>query len=181
MDTESIKTKELGRSHVEHLLNIGYILSNTMEELIDSPYILIEENTLRICSSIKEFNEFKGNQKTKEQILKLRYSEEKDKIKTLGKKEQKLHELLRLLNSAKNSKITGYDVSWSIQEKKYERGRYEIFPISPNACGSISMEHLEIILNFNKKNPDLSPTLSYTDYNREKERFGTYKPCIYFY
>lgn len=176
-----MKTKDLGRKHIEHLLSIGYTLGDSIEELIDFPYVLIKENTLYICDSVKEFNDFDGELKTKEQILKVRPAEEKLKIKTLDKKEQKLHELLRLLNGKKNSQITDYDVSWSIQEKKYEIGRYEIFPISPHACGSISMEHLEIILNFAKKHPYLYPTLSYTNYNQEKARYGTYTPCIYFY
>jgi len=176
-----MKTKDLGRKHIEHLLSIGYILGDKIEDLIGFPYVLIKENTLYICDSVKEFNDFDGALKTKEQILKVRPAEEKAKIKTLNKKEQKLHELLRLLNGKKNSQITGYDVSWSIQEKKDEVGRYEILPISPHACGSISMEHLEIVLDFAKKNPYLFPTLSYTNYNGEKERYGTYIPCIYFY
>ena len=176
-----MKTKDLGRKHIEHLLNIGYALGDSIEDLIDFPYVLIKENTLYICDSVKEFNDFGGVLKTKEQILKIRPAEEKSKIKTLSKKEQKLHELLRLLNTQKNSKITNYDVSWSIQERKNDDGRYEILPISPYACGSISMEHLEIILNFAKKHPYLHPTLSYTNYNGEKERYGTLTPCVYFY
>lgn len=176
-----MKTKELGRKHIEHLLSIGYILGDNIENIIDFPYIIIKENTLYTCDSVKEFNDFVGELKTKESILKIRPVGEKLKIKTLDKKEQKLHELLRLLNTQKNSKITDYDVSWSIQEKKRDIGRYEIFPISPHACGSISMEHLEIVLNFSKKHSYLYPVLSYTNYNREKDRYGTYTPCIMFY
>lgn len=176
-----IKTKELSRKHIEHLLTIGYSLDIDMKDMIDAPYVLIKGNKLESCFSVNAFNSFSGDLKTKEQVLKLRPEEEKAKIKTLDKKEQKLHELLRLLNTQKNSKITGYDVSWSIQERKYDKGRYEIFPISPHACGSISMEHLEIILDFAKKHPYLYPSLSYTNYNQNKERYGTSTPCIYFY
>lgn len=176
-----MKTKELSRKHVEHLQNIGYTTKHTVEDITDAPYILFKDNTFYPCFSVKEFNDFGGELKTKEQILKIRPIDEKAKVKTLDKKEQKLHELLRLLNTQKNSKITNYDVSWSIQEKKYDKGRYEIFPISPHACGSISMEHLEIILNFAKKHPYLYPVMSYTNYNGEKERYGTSTPCIMFY
>lgn len=176
-----MKTKELSRAHVEHLITIGFTTDQDLENIIDAPYIIFKNNKFYTCYSVKEFNDFDGILKTKEQILKLRPIEEKSKIKTLSKKEQKLHELLRLLNTQKNSKITEYDVSWSIQEKEREAGRYEIFPISPTACGSISMEHLEIILDFAKKNTNLYPTLSYTNYNKNKERYGTYRPCIYFY
>ncbi len=177
-----MKTKDLGRKHIEHLLNIGYTLGDDVEDLIGFPYIIIKENTLYMCDSVSKFNSFDGELKTKEQILKVRPVGEKAKVeKLLSKKEQKLHELLRLLNTQKNSKITGYDVSWTIQDKKYETDRYEILPISPHACGNISMEHLEIILNFAKKYNYLYPVMSYTNYNREKERYGTYTPCIYFY
>ena len=176
-----MKTKELGRKHIEHLFNIGYTLGDNIEDIIDFPYVVIKDNALYICDSVKEFNDFAGDLKTKEQILKLRPLDEKSKIKTLDKKEQKLYELLKLLNTQKSSKITGYDVSWTIQEKRNEVGRYEILPIAPHACGSISMEHLEIILNFAKKYTYLYPVLSYTNYNRETDRYGTSTPCIYFY
>lgn len=176
-----MKTKELGRQHIEHLINIGYATDKSVEELIDSPYILFYGEKFTSSNSVKEYKDFNGTEKTKEQILKLRPIKEKENIKTLTKKEQKLYQLLKLLNTNKYSKITGYDVSWDIQEKESDRGRFEIFPISPQACGSISMEHLEIILDFAKKNTDLHPTLSYTNYNKNKERYGTYRPCIYFY
>lgn len=176
-----MKTRELARKHIEHLLNIGYKTVYKLDEIIDAPYILFKDTTFYTCHSAQEFNDFVGTLKTREQILKLRPIKEKTKIKTLNKKEQQLYKLLNVLNSFKNSQITGYDVSWSIQEREYDKGRYEIFPISPHACGSISMEHLEIILNFAKKNINLHPTLSYTNYNQEKERYGTSTPCIYFY
>ena len=176
-----MKTKELGRKHLEHLLNIGYATTFTVEELIDSPYILIKDNSIKTCSSVKDFNDFSGELKTKEQILKCRPLLEKTAVKKLSHKEQKIFELMRLLNTKKYSQVTGYDVSWTVQAVKNEHDRYQLLPISPHACGSISMEHLEIILEFAKKNTYLHPTLSYTNYNGEKERYGTYTPCIYFY
>lgn len=76
-----MKTKNLGKKHIEHLLSIGYILGDNIEDLINFPYVLIKEDTLYICDSVKEFNDFDGQLKTKEQILKVRPVGEKVKIK----------------------------------------------------------------------------------------------------
>jgi hypothetical protein len=178
---ERFKTRELSRSVLEHLINIGYKSNNSIEELADSPYLLIDNYAITVCDSVKDFNNFKADLKTWEQVLKFRPKKEKEEFKKKDKKLQTLYKLLNLLNTKKVSTITGYDVSWAIQEHSYEKGRYEVLPISPHACGSISMEHLEVILDFAKKHPFIHPTLSYTDYNDNKKRYGTSRPCIYFY
>lgn len=176
-----MKTKNLGRKALEHLEIIGYKLIKPIEELTDSPFLFLIDDEVHTCTSVKEYQSSSLQEKKQEQILKLRPKLEKLKVKELSAKEKILYKLLAKLNTKKVSSITGYDVSWTIQEVKREHNRFEILPISPHACGSISMEHLEVILEFAKKYPHIHPTLSYTDWNDEKKRYGTYKPCIYFY
>jgi len=82
------------------------------------------------------------------------------------------------LNSTKNSKIAGYDVSWTLQPQEMDITRLEILPVTNTACGSISMEHLEVILDFAKEHTYIHPSIGYTEWNNEKKRYGTYTPCI---
>jgi hypothetical protein len=175
------KTRELSRSHIEHLHLIGYYKEDNVEELMDYPYLILAGNKITGITSAQDYRSSSFKVLSKERVLKLRPEKEKKEVKTMSKKEQLLHKLLATLNNQKNSGILGYDVSWTIQKVQRETERFEILPISPYACGSISMKHLEIILDFAKKNTDIHPTLSYTNYNQDEERYGTSKPCIYFY
>jgi hypothetical protein len=61
--------------------------------------------------------------------------------------------------------------------------KWEVLPISPNACGSISSGKMRIIMDWMDKN---CPTwngysFGYTDYNESKKRYGTSRPCIKLY
>lgn len=177
-----MKTNTLNRKAVEHLQNIGYKLTDSIDVILDAPFLLLDEETQHVspCLSANKFREYnRGKLLTQEQVLKLRPINEIKDVKKLDKKEQSYYKLLKLLNNSKNSKITGYDVSWTIQECKNKMlGGYEILPISPHACGSISMKHLEIILNFAKEHQNIFICIGYTNYSYEKERYGTYTPCV---
>ena len=173
-----MKSHTVNRKVIEHLQIIGYKLTDTIEKTLDAPFLLFHNNEIKICYSASEFRDNSGKLKTSEQLLKLRPKTETKDVSRLSKREQSFYKLLKLLNSSMNSKITGYDVSWTIQKKKYEDYRWEILPISPFACGSISMEHLEIILNFAKEHQFASVSISYTNWSEEKERYGTYTPCV---
>jgi len=173
-----MKTNTLNRKAIEHLQIIGYKLTDSVEKIIDSPFLLFTENEIKTCYSAKEFNNYAGKLKTQEQLLKLRPKNEVKEFSNLSKREQEFYKLLNLLNNAKNNKIAGYDVSWTIQKKRYADYRWEILPISPFACGSISMEHLGIVLNFAKEHQWHNISISYTNWSQEKERYGTYTPCI---
>ena len=175
---KAMKTKSLNRKAIEHLITIGYSSNEDLNKLSDAPYLIIAENEIIPCYSNSEFNNVTRTLKTQEQILKLRPKTEQTDFKKLSKKEQQFYALLKRLNTVKISRITGYDVSWAIQKAKYEDFRWEILPISPHACGSISMEHLEVVLNFAKEHNWLNVSIGYTDWNEEKKRYGTSTPCI---
>lgn len=173
----NFKTKELSRGAIEHLISVGYKLINDISIIEDCPYLLISDNVINKCYSANQYRTFFGQEKTQPQVLKIQKEISVKERKKLTAKEKGAYKLLKLLNNQKNSKITGYDVSWTIQERKHD-SQLEILPISPHACGSISMKHLEIVLNFAKDYTWMYPSISYTNYNGENERYGTYTPCI---
>ena len=173
-----MKTNALNRKAIEHLENIGYKLEKPIEEMCDSPYLFIINNEVLTCHSATQFRESDRKQITQEKVLKLRPLSGAKEVSKLPKRQQDMYKLMKLLNNAKNSKITGYDVSWTIQQDPYEKYRFELLPISPYACGSISMEHLEIILQFAKEHQWIHCSIGYTNWNDEKKRYGTYTPCV---
>jgi len=173
-----MKTTSLNRKRLEHLALIGYKLQKPIEEMCDSPYFFITDKEIQTCYSAIQFRDSNRKQISPEKVSKLRPINENKEIKSLSPREKQMHELMHLLNNAKNSKITGYDVSWTIQREKYDKFRFELLPNSPHACGSISMEHLEIILGFAKNHKWLSCSIGYTDWNDEHKRYGTYTPCV---
>jgi len=173
-----MKTNTLGRKALEHLELIGYKLSKPIDEMCDAPFIIITDTTIEPIYSAIKFRDCGRKLISEEKVLKLRPVNEKLEVKKLPKRQQDMYKLMNLLNSTKNSKITNYDVSWTIQEDKYDKFRFEILPISPYACGSISMEHLEIILKFAKEHQWVSCSIGYTNWNNELKRYGTSTPCV---
>lgn len=171
-----IKTKSLSKKALNHLKSIGYILDDTLGVLSDSPFLLFSDKTIHACYSVNEFRNFDGQLRNENQILKLRPATEKSEVSKLSKNEKTFYKLLTLLNNRKNSKMTGYDVSWSIQANK-TFNTLEIFPISQYSCGNISMKHLELVLEFAKQN-NINIRFSYTDVFDENKKYRTYTPCI---
>jgi hypothetical protein len=175
----NMKTNALNRKAIEHLELIGYKLQKPIEEMCDSPYLFITNEEVQVCYSATQFRDSSRKLISQEKVLKLRPISEQKDIKKLSKKQQDMYKLMKLLNNSKNSKITGYDVSWTIQQDKYDKYSFELLPISPYACGSISMEHLEIILQFAKEHRWISCSIGYTNWNNEKQRYGTSTPCVH--
>jgi hypothetical protein len=173
-----MKTNALNRKAIEHLELIGYKLQKPIEEMCDSPYLFITNEEVQTCYSATQFRDSSRKLITQEKVLKLRPINEQKDIKKLSKRQQDMYKLMKLLNNAKNSKIDGYDVSWTIQEEKYDKHSFELLPISPHACGCISMKHLEIILQFAKEHQWISCSIGYTDWNNEKKKYGTSTPCV---
>lgn len=173
-----MKTNALNRKAFEHLGLIGYILEKPVEEMIDAPFVFIEKDQVTTCYSVTTFKASSDKLIQQEQVLKLRPINEPVEVKKMPRNQQDAHKLLSVLNSRKNHNVAGYDVSWSIQESSWNIGTLDIVPISPNACGSISMPHLELVLQFAKDHPWLHVSIGYTDWNNEKKRYGTSKPCI---
>ena len=177
----NMKTNSLSINAINHLKRIGYELQDTVDALNDAPYLFIIDNKVSAVLSNKTFRYSSERLVKEEFILKLRPFDEKKKIKKLSKREQIAYKLLSILNKSANSKITGYDVSWDIKESRIFLGHLEIFPISSGACGSISLEHLKLILNFTEKYSCFHFSFSYTDIDNGKEKYGIYRPCITIY
>lgn len=173
-----MKTNSLNRKAIEHLFIIGYKSNSTVEELCDAPYLFISDNDVSPCFSATQFRDSNKKLMSQEKVLKLRPINESKDVKKLDKRQRDMYKLMKLLNNSKNSKITTYDVSWTIQEDQYDKYKFELLPISPFACGSISMEHLEIILKFAKEHQWISCSIGYTNWNNEKQRYGTSAPCV---
>lgn len=173
-----MKTNALNRKAIEHLELIGYKLQRSIEEMCDAPYLFIGNGEITPCFSTTQFRESPRKLITQEKVLKLRPVNESIEVKKLPKRQQDMYKLMKLLNSTKNSKVAGYDVSWTLQKREYDEYEFELLPNSPQACGSISMEHLEIILQFAKNHKWISCSIGYTDWNNEKKRYGTSTPCV---
>lgn len=173
-----MKTNALNRKAIAHLEIIGYKLQESVEKLCDAPYLFFTNDIVEPCFSAIQFHESTKKLITQENVLKLRPINEKTDIKKLSKRERDIYKLLNLLNNPTNSKIAGYDVSWTIQKCNWDDYQLELLPNSPYACGSISMKHLEIIIGFVKNHPWLSCSFGYTDWNDEKKIYGTSTPCV---
>ena len=178
-----MKTNSLSEKALEHLESIGYQLQDTVTSLMDAPYLFIIDNKVSAVFSANKFRNSSEELVKEERVLKLRPADEKKKAKKLPEAEKLAYKLVGILNKSVNSKITGYDVSWDVQESSnpYFKGVLEVFPISPQACGDISLKHLKIILNFAEENPLYHFAFGYTNVNNEKEKYGTYTPCIKIY
>jgi hypothetical protein len=133
-----IKTTNLGRKAVEHLISIGFTKQDEIDVILDSPFLFLVDYNIETCHSVYQFNEFDGVKMSQENILKLRPKNEKESIKKMSYNGKLAYKLLAFLN---NRKITSYNVSWTIQD---EEDRFSILPISEYACGSISKQHLDI-------------------------------------
>jgi len=126
-----MKTNALNRKAIEHLEFIGYKLQKPIEEMCDYPYLFITNEEVQTCNSATKFRDSSRKLIAQEKVLKLRPINEQKDIKKLSKRQQDMYKLMKLLNNAKNSKIDGYDVSWTIQEDKYDKYRFELLPNSP--------------------------------------------------
>lgn len=173
-----MKTNTLSVNAINHLKGIGYQLQDTVDNLRDAPYLFIIDNKVSAVSSANMFRFSLEELVEEEFILKLRPAGEKDKVSKLSMVGHIAYQLLGILNNSENSKITGYDVSWDIKGEDMFSHWMEIFPISPHACGSISLEHLRIILKFAEGYPSYMFRFGYTNVNNEKEIYGTFTPCI---
>jgi len=172
-----IKTRELSKKAIEHLLLIGYVSDENVDVLHNSPYLLIDEyKRIYSCNTVNEYKKFEAQELKENQILKLQ-KEIKNPQKP-SKKEKAVLRFVKKLNSKKYSKIAGYDVSWAYQKSERSWTDFEILPITNTACGSIAKEYLPLICQFADENEHLYISISYTNYNKENEKYGTYTPCV---
>lgn len=174
---EDFKTKEVSENAIEHLLEIGYVRLDELSELLDSPYILFKDGVLQKTSSRKAYNNYSVKEKTHTQILKLRKPIDKVKKEKMSYVEKAANDLLSILNKSPN--LLGYEVIFNIQEYEAFPGSYNIFPITPTASGSISIDHAKKVIEFADKNLDVQLSFGYTDWCDQKKKYGTSYPCIH--
>ena len=179
---ENFKAREVRKCVIEHLINIGYISKRSIEELSDSPYLLAISNELYDSNSVKEYRESSLIELNESNLLKLQSSNEiikEDKVFEIGNK------LIKYLNTKKISLSDSYEVIFGIQKPRFlsSISKWEIVPISPNACGSISMGKMKLIMEWLEKNSPnhIRYLFSYTDYADSKKKYGTSRPCINLY
>lgn len=175
----NFKAREVRKPVIEHLLNIGYYTDVTVDELVDSPYVTCYDKNIFPQVSVKYFKDYNGSELNEIQLLKLQPELEikkEDKLYQLAKK------LVKYLNSNKIKNSDGYDQIFTVQKPAYDMlsNKWEVLPISPNACGNISGDKMKIIMDWlnNKISFGDGYSFSYTDYNDNKKRYGTSKPCI---
>lgn len=176
---KAFKAREVRKPVIEHLVNIGYSLEDTIDNLSDSPYIIASDKKISPVSSVSVYRESSYNELDEIKLLKLQSESEVkagDHIYQLAKK------LVKYLNSNKIKNSDGYDQIFTVQKPLYESisNKWEVLPISPNACGGVSSDKMKIIMDWIDKNCPiwLNYRFSYTDYNDSKKRYGTSRPCI---
>lgn len=175
---EKFKAKEVGKSIIEHLVHIGYKHKCDISELSDSPYIIVDNDTIEPCSSVGIFRGSDYPEYNQTKLLKLKPKLEvkkEDKIFLLGSK------LVDYLNSNLVKNSDNYEQIFCIQDPNNDMltNKWEVLPISPTACGSISSDKMKLIMDWLDKNRGyINFKFSYTDYNESKKRYGTSRPCI---
>jgi hypothetical protein len=178
---KNFKARELRKPVIEHLLNIGYKSNHSVEALCNSPYIIAHNNYLLSINLVSPYRESNFHELNESSLLKLQPEIniiKTDKVFEIGSK------LIKYLNTKKISLSDDYEVIFAIQKPNNEMlcNKWEILPISPNACGSISMEKMKLIMGWLDKNsPSIDYSFSYTDYNENKVKYGTSRPCICLY
>ena len=174
-----MKTCALSRRALEYLVDeLGYSFEGCLSDLIDSPYLFIDEFGMKITglSTNSAYRSLTCPVYTEAQILRLRpvalSAESPNKL---------LVKLCDLLNSDKQERLRGYECVFQV--RKYWVGgclQEFIFPVSCNSCGGITMVDAALIIEFCGKN-DLTAYFTHFDYKGGKERFGTYNSCVTFY
>lgn len=167
------KLNKISKKTLEYLFQNGYESKSDISDISDSPYVLIENKTIKPCYSNSLFDSFDGKLINESKLFII-----KKEIKTKpSRKESMTIKLVNSLNSSLISKINGYVVNWIYEKDKYDSDRFHIFPITEHACGNITVKHMEFIIDFSKSN-DLNITFGYYDYNDEKKKYGTLTPSI---
>jgi hypothetical protein len=175
---KNFKAKEVRESVLEHLIHIGYKSEYELDFLADSPYIIALEDKLLPQSSVSLYKDTECDELNEVQLLKLQpqLEVEKEDIVFLV-----ANKLVKYLNSNKIVSSNGYDQIFTVQRPWNEMlvRKWEVLPISPNACGSISSKKMRIIMDWLEKNAShVNYNFSYTDYDDCKKKYGTSRPCL---
>jgi len=179
---KAFKAREVRKPVIEHLYTIGYKSETNLDTLIDSPYIISFNGILHPTLSVSAYKDSHYDELNEVKLLKLQPELE-------VKKEDKVYKLatrlVKHLNTDKIKNSGGYDQIFTVQKAQNEMitNKWEVLPISPNACGSIGSEKMRIIMDWLDKNYPAwnNYSFGYTDYNESKKRYGTSRPCIKLY
>ena len=179
---KAFKAREVRKPVIEHLYTIGYKSETNLATLVDSPYIISFDGILHPTPSVSAYKDSHYDELDEIKLLKLQ-------PELVVKKEDRVYKLatrlVKHLNSNKIKSSEGYDQIFTFQKAQNEMitNKWEVLPISPNACGSISGGKMKITMDWMDKNLPLHIgfSFSYTDYNENKKRYGTSRPCINLY
>jgi hypothetical protein len=179
---KAFKAREVRRPVIEHLYIVGYKSETNLDTLVDSPYIISREGILHPISSVSTYKDVHYDELDEVKLLKLQPEIE---IKREDKAYQLASKLVKYLNTNKVKRSDNYDQIFTVQKAQNEMitNKWEVLPISPNACGSITSEKMRIIMDWMGKNCPAwnGYSFSYSDYNESKKRYGTSRPCIKIY
>jgi len=179
---KAFKAREVRKPVIEHLITAGYKLEVNLEDLVDSPYIIAVNGILIPVTSVSFYKESQEDELNEIQLLKIQPEHEVKKEDIVYKFASKL---VKYLNSNKVKCSGGYDQIFTVQKSPFDMltNKWEVLPISPNACGSIPSEKMKLIMDWMDKNypPHLGFSFGYTDYNENKKRYGTSRPSIRLY
>ena len=179
---KEFKAREVRRPVIEHLYTIGYKSEVNVDTLIDSAYIISFNGILHPTSSVSAFKDSHYDELDEIKLLKLQPELE---IKKEDKAYQLAARLVKHLNTNKIKNSDNYDQIFTVQAPQNEMitNKWEVLPISPNACGSISSGKMRIIMVWMDKNCPgwINYHFGYTDYNENKKRYGTSRPCLKLY
>ena len=174
-----MKTKHISKKAIEHLIDdLGYKSDSAIEVLADAPFLLINDNTVKAIYSVGEYNRCPLKEVSEHKILSIHASIE---VKKLSRVEQLIIKLVNKLNMNKYKDISGYEVAFNYNfDVKGYPDRPRIYPVTNCACGGISSETMQLIIDFSKEN-GISPYFTYCSVKGQTEKYGTYSPCVTFY
>lgn len=179
---KAFKAREVRRPVIEHLKTIGYTLEDSVDTLTDSPYIISNGGSIKSTTSVSAFKDSHCDELDEVKLLKLQPELE---VKKEDRVYQLAARLVKHLNTNKIKNSDDYDQIFTVQKAWNEMltNKWEVLSVSPNACGSISGEKMRIIMDWLDKNCPgwIDYSFGYTDYNENKKRYGTSRPCIKLY
>lgn len=170
---KNIKTKTLSIKAINHLIiDLKYKSEYDIDVLLDSPYIIIENNEIKPCHSNKLYINFSGIEYTEHRILSM-LPEKSKKISSLEKL------VIKLVNSLNNKhkKISGYVVAFNYENVVFDSTAINVYPVTNTACGGISYGCMKVIISFCEEN-GLDPYFTWRNHHNEQELYGTINPCV---
>lgn len=160
------------------MLDLEYKSDYSIDVLCDAPYLICVNKNIDPCYSKRMYLSSNGQEISEHKVLSM--LPDAPNKKALNRTEKLVISLTERLNNNKNKGLSGYDVAFNYNLNGDYFGRPIIYPVTNNACGGISKGSMQFILDY-CKNKMLDPYFTYTNIHSEKERYGTYTPCVSFH